>query len=578
MTKQDLPATAPSRIDRRSVLKGAAVAAATGAASMLPSLACADTAKGQPGTSGPSPRDAVIARAGQATVEIATGKIAGSVRNGIFSFKGVPYGETTGGANRFCPPLKPKPWTGLRSSRQYGFVCPQDKGTGRQNDEEAFMFQWNDSVEGEDCLRVNVWTPGINDTKKRPVMVWLHGGGFAAGSGHDLPAFDGENLARRGDVVVVTLNHRLNLLGFLDLSKYAEKYAESGNVGMLDIVQALQWVRENIGVLGGDAQRVLIFGQSGGGAKVSTLMGMPAAQGLFHRAIVQSGSFALSSTPEKSQRLGELMLLQLGLSAGNVDRLQQLPYAELRRASEAVLRMANPPSAGGVIDVRRVGSGLGFGPVMDGKVLPTLPFGPDAPVISAEVPMMIGTTLNEFASGINHPEYEQMSASELESRTESAYPGRGNVVLAAFRKRTPDATPFDIWSRIMSAPVREAAVAQARSKAALQKAPAYLYWFTWHTPIFDGRPRAFHCAELPFVFYNTDRCDSMTGGGPRARALAARIADAWIQFARTGDPNHAGIPQWIPFHADTVPTLMFDDRTVLARNPDGEERGTLRGT
>lgn len=379
-------------------------------------------------------------------------------------------------------------------------------------------------------------------------------------------------------MVVVTLNHRLNLLGYLDLSKYGDKYASSANVGMLDIVQALQWVRENIAVLGGDAERVLIFGQSGGGAKVSTLMGMPSARGLFHRAIVQSGSFALSSTPEKSQRLGELMLLQLGLTASSVDRLQMLPYAELRRASEAVLRIANPPSSGGVIDVRRVGRGLGFGPVMDGKILPTLPFGPDAPAVSADVPMMIGTTLNEFASGINHPEYEELSDGELESRTESLYPGRGKVVLAAFRRRTPDAKPFDIWSRIMSAPVREAAVAQARSKAALQKAPAYLYWFTWQTPIFDGRPRAFHCAELPFVFYNADRCDTMTGGGPRANALAAKIADAWIQFARTGNPNHAGIPQWTAFHPDTVPTLIFDDKTILARNPDGDERATLQAT
>jgi para-nitrobenzyl esterase len=565
-------------MSRRSLLKGATVSLAATTASVLPPLARADSAKEQQSAAGKARGDSVLAGAGRATVEIETGRIAGSIRNGIFSFKGLPYGATTEGVNRFCPPRKPQPWSGIRSSRQYGFVCPQDKGTGRQNDEEAFMFQWNDSVEGEDCLRLNVWTPAINDNKKRPVMVWLHGGGFTAGSGHDLPAFDGENLARRGDVVVVTLNHRLNLLGFLDLSKYGEQYAESANVGMLDIVQALQWVRENIAVLGGDTERVLIFGQSGGGAKVSTLMGMPSAQGLFHRAIVQSGSFALSSTPEKSQRLAELLLQELGLTPSNVDRLQMLPYAQLRRASEAVLRMANPPPVPGVIDVRRVGSGLGFGPVVEGKVLPALPFGPNAPVLSADVPMMIGTTLNEFASGINHPEYEQMSAGELESRAESLYAGRGKAIVAAFRKRTPDAQPFDIWSRIMSAPVREAAIAQARSKAALQKAPAYLYWFTWRTPIFDGRPRAFHCAELPFVFYNTDRCDHMTGGGARARALAAKIADAWIQFARTANPNHAGIPQWAPFQADTVPTLLFDDQTTLARNPDGEERRALQAS
>jgi para-nitrobenzyl esterase len=509
-------------------------------------------------------------------VEIQSGKIAGHISRGIFAFKGVPYADTTEGANRFCPPRAPKPWAGIRSSRQYGFVCPQDKGTGRQNDEEAFMFQWNDSVEGEDCLRLNVWTPGLNDNKKRPVMVWLHGGGFAAGSGHDLPAFDGENLARRGEVVVVTLNHRLNLLGFLDLSAYGEMYAESGNVGMLDIVAALAWIRDNIAMFGGDAQRVMIFGQSGGGAKVSTLMGMPSAKGLFHRAVVQSGSFALSSTPEKSQQLAQMMLLELGLTPANVDRIQTLPYAELRRASEAVLRIANPPPLpGGVIDVRRVGRGLGFGPVADGKVLPAVPFGPDAPALSADVPLIIGTTLNEFTTGINHPEYEEMSEAALESRTEAMFAGRGKTVVAAFRRRTPRATPFDIWSRIMTAPVREAAIAQASAKAALKKAPAWLYWFTWQTPILDGRPRAFHCAELPFVFDNTDRCENMTGGGPRARALASRVADAWIQFARTGDPNHHSISRWSPFSADAAPTLILDDTITLQRDPDGEERAAV---
>jgi para-nitrobenzyl esterase len=191
--------------------------------------------------------------------------------------------------------------------------------------------------------------------------------------------------------------------------------------------------------------------------------------------------------------------------------------------------------------------------------------------------MIIGTTLNEFVTGINHPEYEQLSAQELQSRTETLYPGRGAAVVEAFRKRTPDARPFDVWSRIASAPVREAAVAQARAKAALQKAPAYLYWFTWQTPIFDARPRAFHCAELPFVFCNTDRCDNMTGGGPRARALAGRMADAWIQFARTGDPNHAEMARWSAFSVESMPTMIFDDKSVLLSDPDGEERAVLRG-
>ncbi|MGZ3274273.1 MAG: carboxylesterase/lipase family protein [Caulobacteraceae bacterium] len=541
---------------------------------MLAAAAAPAAASAAPrGRSSPDGRGGVVAKAGAAVVETRAGKVAGYIRDGIYTFKGLPYGESTEGANRFLPPKKPRPWTGVRSSLQYGFVCPQDKGTGRLNDEEAFIFQWNDSVEGEDCLRLNVWTPGIDGKGRRPVMVWLHGGGFEAGSGNDIPAFHGENLARRGDVVVVTLNHRLNLLGFLDLSRFGEGYAQSGNVGMLDIVAALEWVRDNISAFGGDPTRVLIFGQSGGGAKVSALMGMPSAKGLFHRAIVQSGSFAFVNTPEKSRRLADLMLSELGLGASDLDRLHALPYPELQRASVAALRKANGPG-GGPPDPRRTASRLMFAPVTDGQVLPDSPFSPNAPAISADVPLIVGTTLNEFTSGINHPEFEQMSEAELSKRTEALYPGRGGVVVSAFRQRTPGATPFDLWSRIATAPVRQAAVDQAAAKAALKGAPAYLYWFTWRTPILDGRPRAFHCAEIPFVFHNADLCDHMTGGGARAKALADRMADTWIQFARTGTPNHPGLPRWAPF-APGVPTMIFDDDTRLERDPDGAERSAI---
>ncbi len=552
---------------RRDLLKGATLIAATGAGS---------AAAAEPLRAPPAARadNGVIARAASAVVEIEPGKVAGYIRNGVYAFKGMPYGDTTEGANRFLPPRKPRPWPGVRSSRQYGPVCPQDKGTGRLNDEEAFIFQWNDSVEGEDCLRLNVWTPAINDGGRRPVMVWLHGGGFEAGSGNDLPAFDGENLARRGDVVVVSLNHRLNILGFLDLSKFGERYAQSGNVGMLDIVAALEWLRDNIPAFGGDPNRVLIFGQSGGGAKVGTLMGMPAAKGLFHRAVVQSGSFAFTNTPEKSRRLADLTLSELGVSAANLDRLHTLPYAELQRASVAALRNANGP-AGGAPDPGRMASRLMFAPVADGQVLPEPPFAPKAPAISSDVPMIVGTTLNEFTTGINHPEYELMTEGELTARADTIYPGRGGDIIAAFRQRTPNARPFDLWSRIATEPVRQAAVDQAAAKAALGAAPAYLYWFTWQTPVFDGRPRAFHCAEIPFVFHNTDLCDHMTGGGAPARALSDMMADTWIQFARTGDPNHTGLPNWAPFAPGSTPTMVFDDETRLERNPDGGERSSI---
>jgi para-nitrobenzyl esterase len=554
-------------IGRRMMLKGAALA--VGAGATAPALAATPS-----GSAAPTGGQAVVARSGVATVEIESGKIAGAVFRGIYSFKGIPYGADTGGANRFQPAKKPQPWTEIRSCRSYSWVCPQDKGTGRQNDEEAFMFQWNDSIEGEDCLRINVWTPGIGDNAKRPVMVWLHGGGFAAGSGNDLPCFDGENLARRGDVVVVTLNHRLNLLGFMDLSKYGEQYASSGNVGMLDIVTALQWVRDNISVFGGDPGRVLIFGQSGGGAKVSTLMGMPAAKGLFHRAVVQSGSFSLSTTPTQSLKLTDLVLAELGLNGSSLEKLHSLPYIDIRRASEAVMARVNPRFEI-ALSVARMGQMLNFGPVIDGKVIPAPLFQGKAPAISADVPMIIGTTLNEFANGMNHPEFELLTEAELEARAERFYPGKAKSVIAAFRQTTPNAKPADLFSRMATAPVRRAAINQAAAKAALNKAPAYLYWFHWQTPMFDGRPRAFHCAELPFVFYNTDRMENMTGGGPVPRALADKMADAWVQFARTGDPNHAGIPAWPKFSSKTVPTMVWDNEVSMALDPDGKELKSL---
>lgn len=560
---------APARLaatDRRTMLRGAAFAMGGIAIPMLPEPARASRDAAS--------QDSVSAGAGKAEAVTRFGKVAGYRRDGIFAFKGVPYGDDTAGANRFQPPRPPKPWPGVRSSRNFGPVAPQDKGNGRRNDEEAFLFQWNDSFEGEDCLRINIWTSGIADGAKRPVMVWLHGGGFAAGSGNDLPAFDGHNLAKRGDVVVVTLNHRLNLLGFMDLSAHGERYAHSGNVGMLDIVAALSWVRDNIANFGGDPGCVTIFGQSGGGAKVSTLMGMPAAKGLFHRAIVQSGSFRLSNTQERSRRLGALMLKELGVSAGDVDRLRTIPYAELRRASEAVLTRENTPM-GPVFDTRRTSQNLSFGPVLDGDVLPASPFGPDAPAMTADVPMIIGTTLNEFATGINHPEYEAMTIDALRARLAPIYQDRSDAVLTAFRKRTPDASPFDLWSRIASARVRIGAIQQATSKAAQKAAPAYLYWFTWQTRVLDGRPRAFHCAEIPFVFANAQLCENMTGGGARAAALEAKIANAWIAFARTGNPNHAGLPRWRPCTAGSQETMLFDDACRLVEREDSDELASL---
>ncbi|MDR6626894.1 carboxylesterase/lipase family protein [Caulobacter segnis] len=550
-------------VGRRSVLAGAGLIAGVQGA-----------AAGSAAAATKSAPFSLAAGGALAQASTAAGRVAGYVRGGIFTFKGVPYAGPTGGENRFLPPRAPEPWKGVRSARHYGPICPQDQGTGRLNDEEAFVFQWNDAVQSEDCLRLNVWTPGLEGSGRRPVMVWLHGGGFAAGSGHDLPAFDGENLARRGDVVVVTLNHRLNVLGYLDLSHCDERFAQSGNVGMLDIVAALAWVRDNIAQFGGDPDRVLIFGQSGGGAKVSTLMGMPAARGLFHRAIVMSGSFSRAVSQEKARRLTDLTLAELGLSTSDVARLQTLPHARLLEAGQRVRARVNKPFDG-FVDARLIPDHLDFAPVVDGAILPTCPFHPDAPAISADVPLMVGTTLNEFVHGINSPEVEAMSLAELTARAERFLPGKGASLVAAFRQRTPDASPFDLWSRIATAPIRKAAVDQAATKARQGGAPAYLYRFNWRSPVLDGRPRAFHCLDIPFAFANTDRCDSMTGGGQDARALSAQVADAFVAFARSGDPNHPGLPRWRPVTREGAATLIFDAKSRFDPDPDAIERAAI---
>jgi para-nitrobenzyl esterase len=565
------------QIERRSLLKGVAgVLGGAAAASAMPSFAVVPSKRDSNKDRGKGIVDRpLIASSKDAIAATNAGKVAGYVRNGIFTFKGIPYGDTTEGANRFMPPAKPKPWTGVRSSRQFGHVSPQGPRGGWANDEEAFLFSWDDGIQGEDCLRVNLWTPGLGDGKKRPVMVWLHGGGFTAGSGQELRSYDGENLARRGDVVVVTLNHRLNVLGYLNLAAYGDKYAQSANVGMLDIVAALQWVRDNVAAFGGDPGVVTIFGQSGGGGKVSALMGMPGAKGLFHRAIVESGSMLKMGTQERSRKLADLIVTDLGLSAETIDKLQTMPYAQLLEASTTVMRKNNPRPAGGVPNFRRMADMLGFAPVVDEKVLPAHPFDPQASEISADVPMIVGTTLNEFVSAINHPEYEEMTDAEMVQKVETMFPGKSANIVAAFKQRSPNAKPFDIWSHIAASTVRENAIKQCKAKAALGKAPAYLYWFTWQTPVLDGRPRAFHCAEIAFAFDNTDRCENMTGGGADAHALAAKVSDAWIHFARTGDPSHPGIPKWTQFSPETVPTMIFDNKTELVNNPDGGEQKSI---
>jgi para-nitrobenzyl esterase len=551
---------------RRSLIKGMALAAAGGlyrpAMAAPPGVVLADS--GYPKIA-PATGDVIRAADDNPVVETTHGRIRGYVRNGIYAFKAIPYGADTSGANRFMPPRKPASWTGTRPCLYHGYVSPQAPRTGWKNNEESWLFSWDDGIQNEDCLNLNVWTQGT-DSGKRPVMVWLHGGGFSAGSSTELPSYDGERLARRG-VVLVSVNHRLNVFGYLNLAAFGDKYALSGNAGMLDIVAALEWVRDNIARFGGDPGRVTIFGQSGGGGKVTALMAMPAAKGLFHRGIVESGSLLTAATMEESNALSEKLLKQLNVSAADADRLQQMPFGQVGQAAAEITAFHMPAS--GVIDFRHLHM-LGWGPVVGNAALPQQPFDPGAPEMSASVPMIVGNTLNEFINAINRPDAFGMTREQLETNVRRIWKNKAGDVLAVFRKNFPQANNFQLWSVIGASSVRTTALEQVRRKAAQHAAPAYSYRFDWQTPILDGRPMAFHCSELAFVFDNTAQCENMTGDGAAARALAAKMSEAWVHFAASGDPNHPGLPHWKPFDPATNGTMVFDDVCAFREHLDDD--------
>lgn len=539
---------------RRDLLKGVASATTVGgAASPLVQAAQAER-NGLP----------FIVSPGHAEVETTTGKVRGFTELGIFTYLGIPYGAPTGGAARFQPPRKPEAWTSIRDSLQYGPVCPQQDAFQSRSDINAFFHEREFGRMSEDCLRLNVWTPGINDNGKRPVLLWLHERGFFAGSGHEHKSLHGRNLAERGDVVVVTINHRLNAFGFLNLADYGEKYESSVNVGMLDIVAALEWVRDNVGAFGGEPGNVTIFGQSGGGAKVNHLLAMPSAKGLFHRAVAQSPISLITHryTRDQAAKFADAVVRKLGLDRSTIERIHKVSQQQIVDAYDAA--MGEDPDAW-------------IGPAVDGKILPEAPFYAAAPAISAEIPLMVGTPMFDRVPLLT-PEADSMTEAELVKNVTERFGARAERVLDVVGRTFPGEKPIFLWHqiRLILLRARDIAILQAARKAEQNAAPAYLYQFAWKTPVLDGRPQAFHGSEVAFVFCNTDRCARMTGGTAEARAVAANVSDAWIHFARTGNPNHPGIAEWPAFTPELEPTMIFDTECEVRNNYDREAREVLR--
>jgi para-nitrobenzyl esterase len=492
--------------------------------------------------------------------ETAFGRVRGVDVDGVKTFKGIPYGASTAGSNRFMQPADPAPWSGVRDALEYGASAPQrDPAATLAADPGLSVASAGLPPEAEDCLVLNVWTPGL-DASKRPVMLWCHGGGFATGSGSS-PITDGTNLARRGDVVVVSINHRLNVLGFTYLGELVgRELAQSGDAGMLDIVHALQWVRANIARFGGDPGRVTVFGQSGGGRKVATLLAMPAAKGLFHRAVIESGATIKLVERDQAGRVASELAAKLELGKPSLRDLQAVPLDRLMRAYFATVRSMN-------VDQMT----MGFAPTVDGVAVPRHPFHPTASDVAADVPLMIGSTRTELTLQSDAAAFS-LDEVALRGRVQQLVGGAADAIVALYRKANPTARQSDLYFLIAS-DYRYGAPAMkiAERRAALGKGPVYLYYFRWETPLEGGRLKSPHTIEIPFVFDNV-QASRLTAGATGAQALADRVSDAWLAFARSGDPNTSKLPHWPAFDASRRATMMFDNASVVQNDPLREQR------
>jgi para-nitrobenzyl esterase len=496
-------------------------------------------------------------------VATSNGPVRGYREGGLNIFKGLRYAAPPLGRLRFAPPQQPAPWTEPADAVTLGApaiqvgVPPGETTGGRSAGDPPAPGQPGTD---EDCLFINVWTPGL--TGKRPVLVWLHGGGFANGSG-GAAMYDGAALARRGDAVTVTVNHRLNVFGYLSLAELGG-HPSSGEAGMLDIVAVLEWVRDNIAAFGGDPGNVTIFGESGGGMKVALLLAMAPAKGLFHRAIIQSGPWLKAVSQTAATGHARALLEKLGIEPGKLEKLATLPAAEIQAAAAAVV-------TGNVIG--------GFSPSVDGIALPSGPFDPAAPAISADVPVMIGTNKDEatlfmFAD----PRFGDYTEEDLAKRAKASAGDKAEALIAAARETFPDYSPSHLASAVQTVTMMwRDSIALAERKAAQGAAPVYMYLLEWETPRGRGKLRSPHALEIPLVFDNVETARNFVGNGDDPQRLAEQMSEAWLTFARSGDPGTAALPDWPAYDAGRRATMVFNLESRVVDDPYPALRKAAQG-
>jgi para-nitrobenzyl esterase len=513
-------------------------------------------------------------------VDSTSGRVQGLVLNGVHSFKGVRYGAAPIGALRWMPPQRPEPAKVLVDCSDFGAPAIQMAGGATAAHISDFGLQMNRAfttpsdikIQNEDCLFLNVWTPAT-DNKKRPVMFWIHGGGFAYGSGGQ-PIYCMEDLARDYDVCCVNVNHRLNLMGYLHLGdQFGSTYASSGTVGMQDLVMALQWVRDNIENFGGDPGNVTIMGQSGGGAKVSILLSMDSAKGLFHKACVQSGPGLAVGRRENAAKTTQALIDELGISAGDIQALRAVPAATLVAAANSA---AAKQQTGQRIPGMGGGGGFSFGPVIDGIAITRDPFTPDAPQASAGVPVMVGYTKDEMTLFLAaQPWFGRMDEAQLKQF--SQFSPKGPALIDALRKAHPDYSPTYLFAAAVSANfAMSGSTTLAERRVALNKAPTYVYCMEWETPVANGLFKSPHCMEIPFMLDSWRRVPQFVGPAKPAAAMAKQIAGAWVAFARTGAPDGPATPHWPAYETATRPVMVFNTTSKVVNDPYPEVRKILQ--